>query len=135
MGHVIDLRHDAVRGFTDGERDVGSAQADVGQLTVGHAEELALGGADLEIGPDGGDQALRLTAEPNQAIGEAVGEHLGTGVASTQLEHAARVLAESPPRASDLWRQIESAPHPAFVRPTTRIPGPPPGNNHPVPRP
>jgi hypothetical protein len=55
-------------------------------------------------------------------------------VTNAQLEHASRVLAESPARASDLWRQIESAPHP-FVKPTSPIPGPPPGNNHPVPRP
>lgn len=56
-------------------------------------------------------------------------------VTSGQLEHAARVLAESPARASDLWRQIESAPTPLVVRPTAPRPGPPPGNNHPVPRP
>jgi len=56
-------------------------------------------------------------------------------VTSEQLEHAARVLAESPARASDLWRQIESAPTPLVVRPTAPRPGPPPGNNHPVPRP
>jgi crotonobetainyl-CoA:carnitine CoA-transferase CaiB-like acyl-CoA transferase len=56
-------------------------------------------------------------------------------VTSAQLEHAARVLAESPARASDLWRQIESASRPAVARPNTPIPGPPPSNNHPVPRP
>ncbi|HMA04011.1 MAG TPA: hypothetical protein VKP02_16710 [Gemmatimonadaceae bacterium] len=56
-------------------------------------------------------------------------------VTSGQLEHAARVLAESPARASDLWRQIESAPTPLVVRPTAPRPGPPPGNNHLVPRP
>jgi hypothetical protein len=56
-------------------------------------------------------------------------------VTSAQLEHAARLLAESPARASDLWRQIESAPRPALLRPANSIPGPPPGNNHPVPRP
>jgi hypothetical protein len=56
-------------------------------------------------------------------------------VTSAQLEHAARVLAESPARASDLWRQIESVPRPATPKPSTPIPGPPPGNNHPVPRP
>jgi hypothetical protein len=56
-------------------------------------------------------------------------------VSSAQLEHAARVLAESPARASDLWRQIESVPRPAMPKASTPIPGPPPGNNHPVPRP
>jgi hypothetical protein len=56
-------------------------------------------------------------------------------VSSAQLEHAARVLAESPARASDLWRQIESASRPAVARATAPIPGPPPSNNHPVPRP
>ena len=54
-------------------------------------------------------------------------------VTSAQLEHAARVLAESPTRASDLWRQIESAARPAMVK--APVPGPPPSNNHPVPRP
>ena len=53
-------------------------------------------------------------------------------VTSVQLEYAARMLAESPAHASDLWRQIESAPRPLVMKP---IPGPPPGNNHPVPRP
>jgi hypothetical protein len=56
-------------------------------------------------------------------------------VSSAQLEHAARVLAESPARASDLWRQIESVPRPAMPKASTPIPGPSPGNNHPVPRP
>ena len=56
-------------------------------------------------------------------------------VTSTQLEHAARVLAESPAHASDLWREIESAPRPAVQKATAPFPGPPPGNNHPVPRP
>jgi DNA-binding PadR family transcriptional regulator len=56
-------------------------------------------------------------------------------VTSTQLEHAARVLAESPAHASDLWRQIESASRPAIPRATSPIPGAPPSNNHPVPRP
>jgi hypothetical protein len=53
-------------------------------------------------------------------------------VSSAQLEHAARVLAETPARASDLWRQIESVPRPAAPKP---IPGAPPSNNHPVPQP
>ena len=56
-------------------------------------------------------------------------------VTSVELEHAARVLAESPARASDLWRQIESASRPAVARATSPIAGPPPSNNHPVPRP
>ena len=56
-------------------------------------------------------------------------------VTSTQLEHAARVLAESPAHASDLWRQIESASLPAVPKATAPIPRPPPSNNHPVPRP
>lgn len=56
-------------------------------------------------------------------------------VTSAELEHAARVLAASPARASDLWRQIESAPTPRVVRPSAPRAGPPPGNNHPVPRP
>jgi hypothetical protein len=52
-------------------------------------------------------------------------------VTSTQLEKAARILAESPARASDLWRQIESVPRPAI--PKANPPGAPPGNSHPVP--
>jgi hypothetical protein len=56
-------------------------------------------------------------------------------VTSAQLEHASRVLAESPTRASDLWRQIESASRPAVTKATAPVPGPPPSNNHPVPRP
>lgn len=56
-------------------------------------------------------------------------------VTSAKLEHAARVLAESPAHASDLWRQIESASRPAVAKATSPVPGPPPSNNHPVPRP
>jgi hypothetical protein len=56
-------------------------------------------------------------------------------VSSAQLEHAARVLAESPARASDLWRQIESVPRPTVIKAPTQNPGAAPGNNHPVPRP
>lgn len=55
-------------------------------------------------------------------------------VSSVQLEHAARVLAETPARASDLWRQIETVPRPAVPTPST-IQGAAPSNNHPVPRP
>jgi len=51
-------------------------------------------------------------------------------VTSTQLEAAARILAQSPARASDLWRQIESVPRPTALRPAT--PAAAPGNNHPV---
>jgi hypothetical protein len=56
-------------------------------------------------------------------------------VTSAQLEHASRVLAESPARASDLWRQIDRACRPAVAKATSPVPGPPPSNNHPVPRP
>jgi len=45
-------------------------------------------------------------------------------VTSTELEKAARILAETPARASDLWRQIESVPRPAVAKP--QPPGPPP---------
>ncbi|HEV7704925.1 MAG TPA: hypothetical protein VGO46_11570 [Gemmatimonadaceae bacterium] len=51
-------------------------------------------------------------------------------VTSTQLEKAARILAQSPARASDLWRQIESVPRPAV--PKANPGGAAPGNNHPV---
>ena len=52
-------------------------------------------------------------------------------VTSTDLEKAARILAETPARASDLWRQIESVPRRAV--PKTNAETPPPGNNHPAP--
>jgi hypothetical protein len=51
-------------------------------------------------------------------------------VTSTELEKAARILAESPARASDLWRQIESVSRPAV--PKANPPGAAPGNNHPA---
>jgi len=51
-------------------------------------------------------------------------------VTSTQLEAAARILAQSPARASDLWRQIESVPRPTVLK--TARPVAAPGNNHPV---
>jgi hypothetical protein len=61
-------------------------------------------------------------------------------VTSMQLEHAARKLAETPARASDLWRKIESPPR---VTPPSRTPGPntrpdtgpPQVTTHPVPHP
>jgi hypothetical protein len=55
-------------------------------------------------------------------------------VTSEKLEAASRILAESPARASDLWRQIESVPRRAPPRPALPIAPPTsaPGNNHPV---
>ena len=55
-------------------------------------------------------------------------------VTSAKLEAASRILAESPTRASDLWRQIESVPRPTPPKPTLPIAPPTsaPGNNHPV---
>ena len=51
-------------------------------------------------------------------------------VTSAKLETAARILAQSPTRASDLWRQVESI-RAAPPAPGAR-PAPPPGNVHPV---
>jgi hypothetical protein len=51
-------------------------------------------------------------------------------VTSTALEKAARILAQTPARASDLWRQIESAPRAAT--PKANPPSAAPSNNHPV---
>ncbi|MBA2685393.1 MAG: hypothetical protein H0U66_12975 [Gemmatimonadaceae bacterium] len=55
-------------------------------------------------------------------------------VTAEKLEAASRILAESPARASDLWRQIESIPRPSPIKPA--LPVAPstaaPGNNHPV---
>jgi hypothetical protein len=52
-------------------------------------------------------------------------------VTSTQLEKGARILAQTPAHASDLWRQIESVPRRAISK-AKPVPGPPPGNNHPA---
>lgn len=54
-------------------------------------------------------------------------------VTAEKLEAASRILAESPARASDLWRQIESVPRlaPKPAGPLTP-PTSAPGNNHPV---
>ena len=54
-------------------------------------------------------------------------------VTSEQLEKAARALAESPARASDLWRRIESVQRAAPPKSGAATPGAAPGNNHPVP--
>jgi len=61
-------------------------------------------------------------------------------VTTAQLEHAARKLADTPARASELWRRIES---PTRVTPPSRTPGPAarsdtgqaPVVTHPVPHP
>lgn len=55
-------------------------------------------------------------------------------VTSEKLEAASHILAESPARASDLWRQIESVPRPRPPKPALPITPPTsaPGNNHPV---
>lgn len=59
-------------------------------------------------------------------------------VTSVQLEHAARKLAQSPTRASDLWRKVENparvtAP---LVRPARSDSSAPPAMvTHPVPKP
>ena len=53
-------------------------------------------------------------------------------VTSAQLESASRILAQSPARASDLWRQIESVSRPVTPRAPTAPPVAAPGNNHPV---
>lgn len=54
-------------------------------------------------------------------------------VTSAQLENASRILAQSPARASDLWRQIESVSRPMPPKSgITTTPTAAPGNNHPV---
>lgn len=53
-------------------------------------------------------------------------------VTSAQLENASRILAQSPARASDLWRQVESVQRAAPRKPSTTVPTAAPGNNHPV---
>ncbi len=52
-------------------------------------------------------------------------------VTSAKLETAAHILAQSPTRASDLWRQVESIRASPRASAGTR-PAPPPGNVHPV---
>ena len=54
-------------------------------------------------------------------------------VTAEQLEKAARALAQSPARASDLWRRIESVQRATPPKSGTLTPGAAPGNNHPVP--
>lgn len=59
-------------------------------------------------------------------------------VTSVQLEHAARKLANSPTRASELWRKVETPPRAAAPppRPARSDSGAPaPIVTHPVPRP
>jgi hypothetical protein len=57
-------------------------------------------------------------------------------VTSVQLEHAARRLADSPTRASDLWRKIETPPRAALPgRPSRMDTLPPPPGSHPMPHP
>lgn len=51
---------------------------------------------------------------------------------STQLEAASRILAQTPARASDLWRQIESMPLISTPRAGAPHPAAVPGNNRPV---
>jgi hypothetical protein len=53
-------------------------------------------------------------------------------VTSTQLEAASRILAQTPARASDLWRQIESVPRATPPKAGAPRPTAAPGNNHPV---
>ncbi|HLB08329.1 MAG TPA: hypothetical protein VK617_02265 [Gemmatimonadaceae bacterium] len=53
-------------------------------------------------------------------------------VTSTQLEAASRILAQTPARASDLWRQIESVPLISTPRAGAPRPAAGPGNNRPV---
>ncbi len=53
-------------------------------------------------------------------------------VTSTQLEAASRILAQTPARASDLWRQIESVPLISTPRAGAPRPTPAPRNNRPV---
>jgi hypothetical protein len=53
-------------------------------------------------------------------------------VTSTQLEAASRILAQTPARASDLWRQIESVPRAIAPKAGAPRPTAAPGNNHAV---
>ncbi|MEO7038646.1 MAG: hypothetical protein ABI186_01290 [Candidatus Elarobacter sp.] len=54
-------------------------------------------------------------------------------VTSAQLESASRILAQSPARASDLWRQIESVSRSTLPKPgVTTAPTAAPSSNHPV---
>ena len=53
-------------------------------------------------------------------------------VTSARLEAASRILAQTPARASDLWRQIESVPLISTPRAGAPRPAPAPGNNRPV---
>jgi hypothetical protein len=54
-------------------------------------------------------------------------------VTAEQLEKAARALAQSPARASDIWRSVESVQRATPAKSGMLKPGAAPGNNHPVP--
>ena len=57
-------------------------------------------------------------------------------VTSVQLEHVARKLADSPTRASDLWRKIETPTRTAILgRPNRTDTLLPPPGSHPMPHP
>jgi len=59
-------------------------------------------------------------------------------VTPAQLEHAARRLAASPTRASELWRKVENparATPPTVPKPRIDSAGQPQMVNHPVPKP
>ena len=47
---VVELRHDALGRLADREGDVATAEAEVGQFAVAHAQELGFGGPQLEVG-------------------------------------------------------------------------------------
>ena len=57
-------------GLADRERNVRAGQAEVGELAVGHAEKLGLGGTQAEIGLESPEEATGLTAGPKDGFGD-----------------------------------------------------------------
>lgn len=85
--------------------------------------DLRRANADTSLDPTMRDSTRRLILRRHK-------------VTSVQLEHAARKLADSPTRASDLWRKIETPPRAVIPgRPSRTDTLPPPPGSHPMPHP
>src|SRR5471032_1904469 len=91
-----ELRRDTLgRCLADGVVDVGTAQAEVGQFAVAHAEQLGLGGAQLEVGLQCSGAALKLAGHPHDGIGQEMRDHLRTRVPRVQLQTGAVLVAKT----------------------------------------
>src|SRR6516164_2970795 len=87
--HALDLR------LAHGEGDLGAAEPEIGELAIAHAQQLSFGSAQPVVGFDGLDGALGLPAEPQQGLGQAVGNQGGARIGGTALDHAAVIEREA----------------------------------------